>query len=223
LLVDLKRGSEKPSREVFAQSVSTYRVTRKRVVTILLAMSAAVSIGVAVIAARSYVVHDSLLYGWRSPEHRTVTAIRISSAHGRLLFGRNQVDDNSGTAEEWEKKYPASPGGAGIRYWTGPASQIGNDTVHLYQRLGFDSGTSEFGTHGRRHTVVRFVIFPWWLVIVMFCAAPVWAAARWLVRFPSELRRRRGLCVKCGYDLRATESGKCPECGTPTGAPPRTA
>lgn len=28
-------------------------------------------------------------------------------------------------------------------------------------------------------------------------------------------RRRRGGCVGCGYDLRATESGVCPECGAP--------
>jgi hypothetical protein len=28
-------------------------------------------------------------------------------------------------------------------------------------------------------------------------------------------RIRRGLCGKCGYDLRATTAGRCPECGTP--------
>jgi len=28
-------------------------------------------------------------------------------------------------------------------------------------------------------------------------------------------RRKRGLCVKCGYDLTANVSGTCPECGTP--------
>ncbi len=28
-------------------------------------------------------------------------------------------------------------------------------------------------------------------------------------------RRKRGLCVKCEYDLTANVSGTCPECGTP--------
>jgi hypothetical protein len=26
-------------------------------------------------------------------------------------------------------------------------------------------------------------------------------------------RRRRGLCVSCGYDLRGSMNGACPECG----------
>ena len=26
-------------------------------------------------------------------------------------------------------------------------------------------------------------------------------------------RRKRGLCIKCGYDLRGTSEGGCPECG----------
>ena len=33
----------------------------------------------------------------------------------------------------------------------------------------------------------------------------------------TRIRRRleRGLCVRCGYDLRGSTSGVCPECGTP--------
>ena len=27
-------------------------------------------------------------------------------------------------------------------------------------------------------------------------------------------RRRKGLCLKCGYDLKGNVSGTCPECGT---------
>jgi len=38
-------------------------------------------------------------------------------------------------------------------------------------------------------------------------------------------RRRRGLCVRCGYNLEGNTSGDCPECGTKfelgVGEPPR--
>ncbi|MEE8156294.1 MAG: hypothetical protein V3T53_15175 [Phycisphaerales bacterium] len=46
----------------------------------------------------------------------------------------------------------------------------------------------------------------------------IYAAAVWLlVCGPREVRRwlrkRRGLCITCGYDLRGTEHAVCPECG----------
>ncbi len=31
-----------------------------------------------------------------------------------------------------------------------------------------------------------------------------------------QARRRRGLCVVCGYDVGATEQNRCPECGATT-------
>jgi hypothetical protein len=43
----------------------------------------------------------------------------------------------------------------------------------------------------------------------VLAALPVWwVAARWRVT----VRRSRGLCPACGYDLRATPD-RCPECG----------
>lgn len=41
----------------------------------------------------------------------------------------------------------------------------------------------------------------WWL---MLAVPPMVLRTR---------RRRRGRCAKCGYDLRATDDGRCPECG----------
>jgi hypothetical protein len=53
------------------------------------------------------------------------------------------------------------------------------------------------------------VILPHWALMTALAAAPL------LVLWRSLRRRRRrslGLCVICGYDLRATP-GRCPECG----------
>ena len=40
-------------------------------------------------------------------------------------------------------------------------------------------------------------------------------------RFRRAIRRVRGLCPECAYDLTGNESGVCPECGTATAAPGR--
>jgi hypothetical protein len=55
------------------------------------------------------------------------------------------------------------------------------------------------------------VVAPHWLLISACMPLPAWRGTRWY-------RRRRtfakGLCRRCGYDLRATPE-RCPECGTP--------
>ncbi len=52
---------------------------------------------------------------------------------------------------------------------------------------------------------------PLWAPLVLFSAFPTFALIRALVR--RRLRRRRGVCLKCGYDLTSNVSGVCPECG----------
>ena len=66
----------------------------------------------------------------------------------------------------------------------------------------------------------------WPLALTAFAAAGAYAGVRFARYARAELpaeRRRRGLCVACGYDLRGNVSGACPECGTPheaAGFPP---
>ena len=55
----------------------------------------------------------------------------------------------------------------------------------------------------------REVEVPYWCAAVLFALLP---AARLAGACRRRHRARRGLCPRCGYDLRATP-GRCPECG----------
>lgn len=61
------------------------------------------------------------------------------------------------------------------------------------------------------------IAIPHWFLGGLFAVLPVGMPIR---RYRTAARVGRGLCVSCGYDLRASE-GRCPECGTPVPAEAR--
>jgi hypothetical protein len=77
-----------------------------------------------------------------------------------------------------------------------------------YQRLGFDAFSFPRRGAWGRHT--WGVLVPHWLPAVLLAVLPL----AWIGVHRRRVRRAtRGLCSRCGYDLRASP-GRCPECGS---------
>jgi hypothetical protein len=62
----------------------------------------------------------------------------------------------------------------------------------------------------------RLIELPYWLILAASTVAPCLDVRRSLRAWK---RRSQGLCLRCGYDLRASTE-RCPECGTPIPANP---
>ncbi len=56
-------------------------------------------------------------------------------------------------------------------------------------------------------------IWPGFVVNTVFYAAILWLVIRGHIAMQRHRRRKRGLCVTCGYDLRGNLTQGCPECG----------
>ncbi len=59
----------------------------------------------------------------------------------------------------------------------------------------------------------------WWpgfAINTIFYAAILWSLTLGPFTARRVIRHKRGLCIKCGYDLRGTEHDVCPECGATT-------
>jgi len=90
-----------------------------------------------------------------------------------------------------EPKYPPSPAVALVdRRWD-----------------GFEMFLTPHGG-GEMEFLLRL---PLWLPLVLFALYPTIAFVRGPLR--RHRRRKKGLCVKCGYDLTGNMTGICSECG----------
>jgi hypothetical protein len=99
-----------------------------------------------------------------------------------------------------------------LSFWRGwGALEYVHGPYHWWYRDAENIGRDHsFGYFVNSYSGDVEVLVPHWLPTILFALAPTY----WLLgpRRRERRRRRLGLCLNCGYDLRATP-GRCPECG----------
>jgi hypothetical protein len=168
-------------------------------------VSAVLFVATCVLWVRSY---------WTVKELDGVTAIwhaewKVASSYGELWFEQDQLVsggafDNKEVEEPYTENWSL---GFSVVRLHGPfarslvGSRFYGETLDV-QGMNF----SWWGTR------IRFLAVPDWIVVTASLVLPMCYLMR---RFRTCRRSRRhvsGLCLSCGYDLRATPH-RCPECG----------
>jgi hypothetical protein len=175
------------------------------------ACSALVCVGSAVLWVRGYFVGDEFRYiQSKGPEAGNTTTGAstsdtdwvVASSRGRLgLAATSRVNVSRPPPKRpliWRRDRPPVPIAlASPTPWGRLGFQFVSDAVPL--------GTNAF-------IVVIGIIMPSWFLVGFSAVPPGLAYLVWRRRRRTQLRRERGQCVRCGYDLRGTPE-RCPECG----------
>jgi len=172
-------------------------------------------IALVVLGIRSYWVHDS--WGYERPV-----------VPGEKRWGGN-VSSATGTVEaEWWLRPDTGEAADRESHFAHSANWVKPDLAEArrdyarslggFQLCGVVLARREFdprpgGAVGSSMPqVVRNVIVPHWMLAL---GGGIWPGVWWMgvrQRRLREYRKAHGLCVACGYDLRASEE-RCPECG----------
>jgi hypothetical protein len=107
---------------------------------------------------------------------------------------------------EYEPAYAGS-GSPWTGFYAFPADDFSNSL--RWNHLGFDMHTIEPSAYGPEFAIEEFYIPEWFICSVTAIPPFLWYRSYRLRR----LRKLKGLCLQCGYDLRASKE-RCPECGT---------
>ena len=157
----------------------------------------------------SFIISLAVAVGWARSYGRADSVIIIAPAGRPLLLaavGKGSVFVLTATT-------PISGVPFGSIHWRPislPIADIGYEAKRHWEGHGFSAG---FGASlwDAPSGHFAFASAPAWLVFPLTIIFPL----RWSSRqFTRQRRVRRGQCLNCGYDLRAS-TDRCPECGEP--------
>ncbi len=176
------------------------------------AVLACISVGIVVLWGRSYLVEDRLFVANDITGGRNLRF--VASAQGWIRFAAITRPDPMGVGTRpwtWE----AQPISAAFARWDGVYGTTPSSSWYI-AGFGFVEGDDDprrvSTTHGMPY---RVVVIPFWSVCLAdatfmgLLLVPWWRSTR------QAKRRSKGLCARCGYDMRGSVS-QCPECGLET-------
>jgi hypothetical protein len=196
-----------PETSVPAGAHRMRRVART-LFTLLVPLSVLLCVLSCILWVRSY---------WRSDrvDWRTRGGSRyVWTAQGHLVVGFSVIDVSGEPAKNFGLTYvndaPLRPYNFFLYAYPDPT-----ETQINWERGGF----AWYQRRKVRESLSVIAIAPFWSVAVATALLPgMWMIGRW----GGARRRRRGLCLACGYDLRASPE-RCPECGVRADASSRIA
>jgi hypothetical protein len=110
--------------------------------------------------------------------------------------------------------YPPTPWGLSPESYWNLGDFIGVFTDAPRRGFAYGSGDDPYATPGTPAMHGWVLTIPLWFVTaISWMPLLIWLTSRTIRR----RRRKRGLCLTCGYDLQATPH-RCPECGGVTNA-----
>jgi hypothetical protein len=167
---------------------------KRRLLNLLVLLSLLLCVAACALWVRSYHWMDQLR--WWLPRD---TVLAVYSDHGRVYLAAARP--LSHPKRGWEREARDVAGQPGV--WERDAD-ASNYSVSL---LGFGYANAD-GVEGIAD-FLRLVTVPHGSLCLALAALP---AARLARALRHRRHSRAGLCLRCGYDLRATP-GRCPECG----------
>jgi len=174
----------------------------RRPLNLLTLVSLLLLAAVGALWVRSYFALDRL--SWRGPAGWRA----VYTAKGNAVLGVLRAD--------WSKSPEMYHG---VRYETDEPRDFFNYLMVLGGERGDrDSSwsTAGFAWHEKRNagrgSLHALGVAPFWGLALGAGALPLARSLVWMMGIVRRRRGRRGLCERCGYDLRATP-GRCPECG----------
>jgi len=180
---------------------------KRRLLNLVALLSSLISVALAAPWVRSYFARDYVSRAYVPKPHRHAFALHASFNRGIARLARQDVKYGG----EWR-----GSGDLGTFVTRGPPRYSLKprrpDTAAERYLVAFSyrDQTAPTPLPGMTERV-RTLVLPLWAGVVLFAAPPAVLFRR---RLRALRHARRGLCARCGYDLRETPEC-CPECGLP--------